>query len=92
MIETIHFKGETFPMFQAQGNAAQFALPFAKKVCKGTGFDIGFCKLEWKFPGAVGIDLCVDDEYNAFNLPDYTVDYIFSSHTNPLSNLQLNQK
>ena len=80
MIETIHFKGETFPMFQAQGNAAQFALPFAKKVCKGTGFDIGFCKLEWKFPGAVGIDLCVDDEYNAFNLPDYTVDYIFSSH------------
>lgn len=80
MIKTIEFKGERYPMFQTHGNAAEFAIPFAKKICKGIGFDIGFSNPEWKFPGAVGIDLCVDDEYDAFNLPDYKVDYIFSSH------------
>jgi len=50
----ITFKGKSYPEFQAKGNASQFAIPFAKYLCKG--YDIGFCKEEWKFPGAIGID------------------------------------
>lgn len=80
MIEILNFKGEDYPSFQSKGFSSQFAFPFAKHVCKGVGYDIGFCKDEWKLEGAVGIDLCLDDEWNALNLPQDKVDYIFSSH------------
>jgi len=96
MIETIEFKGETYPHFQSEGFAAQFAFPFADKVCKGIGLDVGYCKLEWKFPIATGIDdgkFCDPDgvehqcNHNASFLPDrirfegsIKWDYIFSSH------------
>lgn len=88
MIETILFKGEVYPKFQSEGNAAQFILPFAKQVCKGDGLDIGFGELEWKFPGALGIDSKTPDEWHAHNVPTnikreengYKWDFIFSSH------------
>jgi predicted SAM-dependent methyltransferase len=81
MINTITFESKSYPKYQSEGNAAQFIIPFAKKVCIGTGYDIGFCNDEWKFPGAIGIDSCDNtNEYTAFNLPDVSVDYIFSSH------------
>lgn len=90
MIRTIKFEGFTYPHFQAEGNAAKFAIPFALEVCKGVGVDIGYSKPEWKFPGAIGVDngkICWPSlreeemkETNAdiFNLND--LDYIFSSH------------
>jgi len=78
MYETIEHNGTCYPAFQAIGNAAQFAMPFAKQVCKGEGYDIGYCKEEWKFPGAVGIDIVNGDDAN--NLTTRKVDYIFSSH------------
>jgi SAM-dependent methyltransferase len=80
MIETIEFKNKKYPYFQAQGNAAQFAIPFAKWLCRGVGYDIGCNREEWKLPGARGIDLCYNDGFNATNLPEEKVDYIFSSH------------
>ncbi len=80
MIETITFKDKKYPYFQAQGNAAQFAIPFARWLCRGKGYDIGCNREEWKLPGARGIDLCYNDGYSATNLPDEPVDYIFSSH------------
>jgi hypothetical protein len=79
-MEYVLFKGEHYFSFEAQGNAAQFAIPFAKHFCKGEGYDIGFCKEEWKFPGAIGIDESLGDGYHAMNLPRSGVDYIFSSH------------
>jgi hypothetical protein len=54
-MEFIHFKEHKYPYFQALGNASQFSIPYAKHYCKGIGYDIGFCKEEWKFPGAIGI-------------------------------------
>lgn len=91
MIHTIEYKDEVYPNFQTEGNASQFAIPFAKKVCHGKGFDVGYSKPEWCFPGAVGVDdgkifaHCkeVETECDAQNLPlkeGDTVDYIFSSH------------
>jgi predicted SAM-dependent methyltransferase len=80
MIETITFKDRIYPRFQSQGYAAQFAIPFAKHICKGEGYDIGCNREEWKLPGARGIDLCFNDGYHATNLPDKEVDFIFSSH------------
>lgn len=80
MIDVIEFKKETYPAFQASGNASRFAFPFAMEVCKGIGFDIGYSKPEWKFPGAIGIEPSIDFTHDAMNLPDMKVDYVFSSH------------
>lgn len=90
-IETIEFKGDVYPKFQSEGNAAQFAIPFAKHFCKGVGYDIGYNKPAWKFPGAVGIDNgkimdpingeeYINVDWNATNLPQGDMDYIISSH------------
>lgn len=79
-MEFVEFKGHVYPALQAHGNASQFAIPFAKQFCKGTGFDIDFCKEEWKFPGAIGIDENLNNGFHAMQLPDGLVDYIFSSH------------
>jgi Methyltransferase domain len=79
-LETIEHSGKKYLKFQAEGNAAQFIKPFAEKVCKGEGYDIGYCKEEWKLPGARGIDSSDGSGYTADNLPDEKVDYIFSSH------------
>lgn len=80
MIDTVEYKGESYPEFQTKGNASQFAIPFALHVCKGKGYDIGCMKPEWSFPGSKTIDLSFDDPWDADNLPDGEVDYIFSSH------------
>jgi SAM-dependent methyltransferase len=79
-IKKIEFKGREYPAFQAEGNASQFAIPFAKHFCKGKGVDVGFHKEDWKYPGALGADLQDEsNEYHAHNLPK-GLDYIYSSH------------
>lgn len=80
-IETIEFKGSVYPRFQKLGNAAEFCMPFAKKVLSGDIiYDIGYGKEEWKFPGAIGVDVKDESEYNAMNLPPLMADGIFASH------------
>ena len=79
MIETIDFRGKLYPKFQSKGNASKFAIPFAKEVCTGEGYDIGCMRKEWSFPGSIPIDISFEDGYHALNLPK-NVDYIFSSH------------
>jgi predicted SAM-dependent methyltransferase len=79
-IETVDFKESVYPRFQSEGNAAQFAIPYALHVCKGVGYDVGCGKKGWAFPNARPIDLNLDDEWEALNLPEQKVDYIFSSH------------
>jgi predicted SAM-dependent methyltransferase len=79
-IQTISFKGQQYPKFQTEGNASQFAIPYAKHVCKGNGYDIGCMKREWAFPGATPIDIVFDDSWDATHLPEKNVDFIFSSH------------
>lgn len=77
-MDVIKFKNAEYPRFQANGNASQFAIPFAKYFCSGVGYDIGYGKDEWKLPGAIGIDL--KDGNNALELPQELVDYVYSSH------------
>lgn len=79
-IETVEYKNEKFLKIQAEGYCTQYAMPFAKKFCVGEGYDIGCNRLEWALPGATPIDLAFPDEWDAFNLPDKQVDYIYSSH------------
>jgi len=79
-MKIIEFKNKKYPYFQTIGNASQFAIPFAKHICLGRGYDIGCMKKEWAFPGAIPIDLIFDDEFDAYNLPEGEMDYIFSSH------------
>lgn len=80
MMEVVEHDGKIYPKFQTNGNAARFAMPFAKEVLSGKGLDIGCNRAEWAYPGAKMIDLEIDDEWHAFNLPDEEYDYIFSSH------------
>jgi SAM-dependent methyltransferase len=79
-MKTILYKDKLYPGIQLEGNAAQYAIPFAKKFCEGVGYDIGCNRLEWAFPGAMAVDLAFNDGFDAYNLPDKKVDYIFSSH------------
>ena len=76
----IEYKGTKFPKFQTVGFASQFAIPFAKHFCTGTGFDIGCNRVEWAFPGSIPVDLNFNNGYDAYNLPEEPVDYIYSSH------------
>lgn len=79
-MEIIEYNNKKYPHFQCEGFASQFAFPFANKVCKGEGYDIGCMKVEWSFPGSIPIDESFSDGYHALNLPKQNVDYIFSSH------------
>jgi predicted SAM-dependent methyltransferase len=79
MIETITYKNKIYPKFQAEGYASQFAIPFAKHVCKGKGVDVGCNRNEWAFPGAYPVDPIING-YDALNFPYENLDYIFSSH------------
>jgi SAM-dependent methyltransferase len=79
-MDIVYHQQTAYPLFQTLGNASQFAIPFAKHVCKGVGYDIGFSREEWKFPGAIGIDSNLNNGYDANHLPDGQVDYIYSSH------------
>jgi len=79
-MELIKFNGQSYPAFQAKGNAAKYAIPFAQEICSGIGYDIGCMKVEWALPGAIPIDISFKDGYHANNLPKQGVDYIFSSH------------
>lgn len=76
----IDYKNKKYPSYTANGNAAQFILPFAKYLCIGTGYDIGCAKKEWSLPGSIPIDSVFNNGYDAYNLPEENVDYIFSSH------------
>ena len=82
MIETVQYKTKSYPKFQTEGYASQFAIPFAKHVCKGKGVDVGCNRVEWSFPNSILIDPDVDSKYDALNFPDhaYDLDYVFSSH------------
>lgn len=82
MIKTIQHNGNIYPAFQAEGNAAKFAIPFAKEVIPegSTGFDIGCNRKEWAYPNAITVDPVIDPTFDAYNLPPLTVDFIFSSH------------
>ena len=80
MIKTIKYKNKVYPEFQTKGFASKFCFPFAIEVCEGIGYDIGCMKKEWSFPNSIPIDLSFNNGYDANNLPDELVDYIFSSH------------
>lgn len=84
MIKTIDFRGYKYPALQAEGFAAQYAFPFAKKVLEycQTVYDVGCNREEWKYPGAIPIDPVIDSRYNAMNFPKSSLnpDGIFSSH------------
>ncbi len=75
-----------YPKLQTEGNAAQYALPFAKKVCVGKGLDVGYSEIHWKLDNAIGIEPNINPEFHSMNLPNNTEDptgkwnFIFSSH------------
>ncbi len=81
MIDVIEFRGTIYPAYQATGNAAKFAMPFAKEVLKGDViYDVGYSKEDWKFPGAIGVDLADNNGFDAMNFPPLKADGIFTSH------------
>lgn len=78
-MEVIEYDNTFYPLFQTVGFASKFCFPFAKEVCKGYGYDIGCNRVEWSLPGSIPIDIVLT-HWDAYNLPEERVDYIFSSH------------
>ena len=70
------YDGVQYPHYLKSGNAARFIEPVALEICQGVGLDVGAGK--WPLVGAIPIEL--KDGGDAYNLPDGTYDYIFSSH------------
>ena len=79
-MKTIRFNKKEYPVFQTNGNAARFIMPFAQEICKGKGLDIGCGKEDWSLPGSIPIDIEFTDKWHATLLPNYKYDYVFSSH------------
>lgn len=80
-IPTINFQGHIYPAHEAEGFASQWIMPIAQRYCKGKGYDIGCNRLEWILPGARPIDPAIEGcPWDAYNLPDGEVDFVFSSH------------
>lgn len=84
-MELIEYKGESYPKFQAEGFAARWTFPFANELLKGVGYDIGCNNLNWALPESferkvTPIDITFNNDWDAFNLPNDEVDFIFSSH------------
>lgn len=52
-LNLIEFNSKSYPKFQSEGNAMQFALPYAKHICKGIGLDIGCNRTEWMYEGGL---------------------------------------
>lgn len=74
------YKGNMYPSYIKEGNAASYIIPFAKRFCKGDGLDVGGY-LDWVFPGAEVINILLHNKYDALNFPPKKYDFIFSSHT-----------
>ena len=70
------FRGEIYPSYLRDGNAMQFAEPFARQFCKGRVLDIGAGK--WCLPGAEPADLAHGWDAMALRVGEW--DAIFSSH------------
>lgn len=78
-VKTFEYRGERFPAYIRDGNAAQFIEPAARRFCIGTGLDVGCGK--WPLYGSIGIDLALGGD--AMALPEHHAEgwpYIFSSH------------
>ena len=71
------YKGSLYPTYIKHGKANKYIEPFAKEFCKGKGLDIGGFS-DWVFPGAKPINVVIDDEWDAYHLPDEKYDYIIS--------------
>lgn len=76
----INHENKLYPKFQSEGNASQFAIPFAKHFCKGVGVDVGCNRSEWCFPGAIPVDPLLNEMTHAMNLGVSDLDFIYSSH------------
>lgn len=77
----IQFKGEKYPLYQSEGFAAQFAIPFAMNVLGGKGVDVGCNNAQWAYPFAeLLVDPEIDSSMHAMFFPGEDFDYVFSSH------------
>jgi len=80
MTKTFKYNNITYPEYIKHGNACSFIEPFAKQFCVGEGLDIGGFA-DWVYSDSTPINIVIQDEYDAYNLPNKKYDYIFSSHT-----------
>lgn len=77
------YRGKLYPSYIRNWRAGRFVFEFAKEFCQGMGLDIGGDPSRGcVFPGARAINVDVDDDYDACNIPEAgssSYDFIFSS-------------
>jgi len=76
------YRGSLYPAYIRNWRAARFVFEFAKEFCQGKGLDIGGdVERNCVFPGAMPVNISMDDDWHALHLPPQQYDYIFSSMT-----------
>jgi len=73
------YQGELFPDHLMHGNAQSFIADKAKQFCSGSGIDVGADR--WPFSNARPVrNLPHENAYRMDDIPDASLDYVFSSH------------
>ena len=74
------YKNELYPEYLKHGHAHTYIWPCAIQFCVGNGLDIGGMPDDC-LPGAIPINIKMENGYSAYLLPERKYDFIFSSHT-----------
>ena len=76
------YRGGLYPSYIREWRAGRFVFEFASEFCKGDGLDIGAdLDRQCAYPGAIPVNITIDDDWDAMRLPEGKYDYIFSSMT-----------
>lgn len=77
-IETIEYKGTIVPKFQAEGNAMQWVKPFAERLVKGIGVEVGVNRVEWMSFGGAYEEFVANAIFNGKQKYTIDSDYMFT--------------
>ena len=78
----INYKGKTYPKFQELGFASQFAIPYARHLCKGRGVDVGCNRNEWMLYPRSNSSMSYEDMWNSIMIENkcYPIDPVMGIH------------
>ena len=85
-IETIDYKGTTVPKFQAEGNAMQWVKPFATRLIRGIGVEVGVNRIEWMAFGDSYEEFVSESVFTGKQKFELESDYIFTYFNTYLEN------
>ena len=77
-IETIEYKRTIVPKFQSEGNAMQWVKPYAERLVKGIGVEVGVNRVEWMAFGETYEDFVSESVLNGRQTYEIESEYMFT--------------